>query len=490
MFMQRNHIISTLLLTIAFFAVTKGNSINKITDPKTTPDPAIVSHLAEKSTFTLHWYSRKAKNVMVVARMDQVCNTLPKMDDSYLSNSVYGKGSLSGGGFVVYKGEGTSATISGLKPGKKYYFHVYEIDAEGRYTSDRSILEQPENETENAMKAVAVVTCACPPIAGVTCSVTGTTNTGTSVASAAACPHVGYCNGPGTNNPWSSAAGTGVVQYLFSSPVSAATLRANSVNTNDYATVSASGGSGGALSISGVVCMGVSGLVIGPLTVASSYGGVSWTVNSTGSYTMVTCTNTGAQSGWVATCPTAITPVVLPIELVSLKAVCESGYVDLRWQTSSETNNSYFAIQRSFDTENWETIGQIAGAGNSSALLNYNYSDRTLYKSSAYYRLKQVDLDNKYKSTEMVSVQNCKKAGGDINVTIYPNPSSGEVTVKSELEGVTLEIYDVFGRLSGSQILTEGENKVNISELPNGTYFFRSGNEISPAGFTKVIVSN
>jgi hypothetical protein len=484
----KHHIVN-LLVTIIIMAGWKGFSQGHDTKSLKSPAPAIQTYTAGTSTLTLHWFARQSKNVMIVARVDQLCTSFPQMDDSYLADAVYGKGSASGGGFVVYKGEGTSATVSGLKAGKIYYFHFYEIDAEGRYSSDNSMLEQEEIHEEESKTAV-VVTCVCPPIAGVTCSVTGTTNTGTSVASAAACPHVGYCNGPGTNNPWSSAAGTGVIQYMFSSPVSAATLRANSVNTNDYATVSASGGSGGALSITGVVCMGVSGLVIGPLTVASSYGGVSWTVNSTGSYTMVNCLNTGAQSGWVAACPTAITPVVLPIELVGLKAVCEQNKVILGWQTNSEWNNSYFEIQRSFDTENWEVLTRVAGAGNSSIIRNYSYTDNTMFRSAAYYRLKQVDTDSQFKLTEMVGVRNCKNAGEIADVNVYPNPATKEIVVKTAQQSVTLDIYTIFGEKVGSYQLAEGENKIDISGFSNGTYFFRSGSETTSAGFTKVIVNN
>lgn len=480
--------LSSFLIIAACLAGLRMYSLDSIRLKKN--DPAVISYMADKNSHQLMWFPRAGKSILVIARSGDQCYAVPQMDDVYTADNTYGKGSVIGGGFVVYKGDGASVTVNGLEPGTRYYFHVYELDAEGRYTSDKSIFEPPlqDMDQKQSPNSPLAVSCVCPPVAGVTCTVSGTTNTGTSVASAAGCPHVGYCDGPGSNNPWTGLTSTGVIQYMFSSPVSAATLRANSVNVNDYATISSSGGSGGSLSISGVVCMSFSGLVIGPLTVASSYGGVSWTVNSTGSYTMVTATNTGAQSGWVAACPTAITPVTLPIELVSLKAECVSGEVKIAWQTSSEKNNSYFSVQRSFDAENWEVIGHVVGAGNSTALNKYSFTDNALFNPVTYYRLKQVDLDGKFKLTEMVSASKCM--GEDIGINVYPNPARNEVVIKAGKEGMKLEIYNVFGELCGAMELIQGDNKLNISGLSNGTYFFRSLGADSSVNFTKVLINN
>lgn len=449
---------------------------------------AVLCIEAASSHATLNWYPEKNKSILIIASENTNIRT-PDIHSSYIANSHYGKGTFINNGFVVYYGNASSINISGLKKGKKYYFTFYEISAEGFITSNAAVLN-PKNQTNILEKPIpqtpnAVVTCVCPAIAGITCTLTGTTNTGSSVASAAGCPHVGYCDGPGTNNSWSSAAGTGTLQYRFSAPVSAATLRANSVNTNDYATVSASGGSGGALSITGVVCMGVAGLVIGPLTVASSYGGVSWTVNSTGSYTNVTLLNTGAQSGWVSACPTAITAAPLPIELVSLKGDCVGKNIVLNWQTASEKNNSYFTIERSFNTEDWEEIGRVAGAGNSNQLMKYEFADLNTIKGNAYYRLRQTDLDGRFKLSELIAVESCK---GVVDVMVYPNPAKDIVNVKCA-SPLNLEIYNILGEKLSEEKLVAGQNKIDISTLAIGAYFFKLSDSDSTLQFSKVVVS-
>lgn len=451
---------------------------------------AVVCIEAKSGFATLNWFPEKNKSVLILASENNNVVVSETLSD-YSANSHYGKGPSLNGAFVIYTGNESSVTVSGLKKGKKYYFTFYEISAEGFLKSNSALLH-PNPSTNILEKPIpqnpnAVVTCVCPAIAGITCTLTGTTNSGPSVSSAAACPHVGYCDA-GTNNSWSSAAGTGTLQYMFSAPVSAATLRANSVNDNDKASISATGGSGGTLSVTGVVCMTVAGLVIGPLTnftTGNDYGGVSWTVNSTGSYTNVILLNTGAQSGWVSACPTAITAAPLPIELVSLNGMCAGKNIHLKWQTASEKNNSYFTIERSFNTEDWEEIGKVPGAGNSNQLMKYEFTDVNTIKGNVYYRLKQTDVDGRFKLSELIAVESCK---GVVDVMVYPNPAKDIVNVKCA-SAITLEIYNMLGEKLSEEKLTAGTNQIDISVFSNGTYFFKLSNTDATLQFSKVVIS-
>lgn len=64
--------------------------------------------------------------VMVVARLASAPTGSPSGDGSlYTANPTYGFGTAFGGGFVVYKGSGTSATVGGLTNGSTYHFSVW-----------------------------------------------------------------------------------------------------------------------------------------------------------------------------------------------------------------------------------------------------------------------------------------------------------------------------------------------------------------------------
>lgn len=57
---------------------------------------------------------------------------------------------------------------------------------------------------------------------------------------------------------------------------------------------------------------------------------------------------------------------------------------------------------------------------------------------------------------------------------VYPNPTSGVVTVETASEGASsVEVYDIYGKMVLSQQITDGNATVNLSNCADGTYFFR-----------------
>jgi hypothetical protein len=75
------------------------------------------------------------------------------------------------------------------------------------------------------------------------------------------------------------------------------------------------------------------------------------------------------------------------------------------------------------------------------------------------------------------------------SVLLYPNPSTGIVTVSSpnaELNNV--KEYDEFGKLVVEQQLDQQENKVDLSRFANGTYLFRILNKTGQETLRKLVV--
>lgn len=454
-----------------------------------SPATNTLSIKASDTYLTLNWQPLIGKRVLIIASTTSENITLQKETD-YSADTKFGSGQHINSGFVVYNGSGTSAKITGLTAGVNYYFSIYESDASDDFvvkpsqTLINNSITYTEKANPNPLTPLTVYTVVCPAVAGITTSLTGTTNSGTSIASAAGCPHVGYAD-PGAMNPWTSAAGTGTIQWRFSAPVKAATLRMNSVNTNDYGTISASGGAGGAISLSGLVCMGFAGLVVGPLTVAG-YGGVYFIPTSTGSYTNITLLNTGAQSGFVGACPTAITTAPLPIELISFTGSCDKSVVILNWKTITEHNNDYFTIERSANGVDWQVAGEIKGAGNSYKINSYEYIDKAARKGFIYYRLKQTDIDKEFKYAPMITVEDCGMP--EANVSVFPNPTNNEVNISTSDESAIAEFYTMLGEKSFEQALSRGTTKINITNLPSGVYYIRVSRQDSSTRSFKLVI--
>ncbi|KAA9038608.1 T9SS type A sorting domain-containing protein [Ginsengibacter hankyongi] len=64
-----------------------------------------------------------------------------------------------------------------------------------------------------------------------------------------------------------------------------------------------------------------------------------------------------------------------------------------------------------------------------------------------------------------------------INVSIYPNPFSNQITIKAkteaEINGKTVKLYDVTGKLFLTQTINAQTTSINVTSLPSGMYFLK-----------------
>lgn len=72
--------------------------------------------------------------------------------------------------------------------------------------------------------------------------------------------------------------------------------------------------------------------------------------------------------------------------------------------TASESNNQYFVIESSIDTENWNEVGVLSAAVNSSSTMSYSIINTNPFSGISYYRLKQVDFNNEFEYLGIRSV--------------------------------------------------------------------------------------
>lgn len=126
---------------------------------------------------------------------------------------------------------------------------------------------------------------------------------------------------------------------------------------------------------------------------------------------------------------------LLPIDLILFRAQ-QLGHGNLiEWRTKSELNNSHYTIETSDDGKNWEYEAEIAGAGNSSSELSYQYTDYTVDSEITYYRLWQTDFDGKRKKLGTISVQ----SKGDKEIERIINLMGHEVD--EDYNGLKVYIY-------------------------------------------------
>ncbi len=179
------------------------------------------------------------------------------------------------------------------------------------------------------------------------------------------------------------------------------------------------------------------------------------------------------------------TPVPLPVEWLDFTAKYFSGQVLLNWTTAEEMNNDYFTVERSSDGLIFTPILEVDGAGNSTAIKQYESADPQPLNGVSYYRLKQTDYDGKFKYSRIQTV----KSNFEIaDVQVIPNPVEEIGIVSFDVKNggnYIVEVMDIAGRwIKEDQVAaTEGRNNVrfNMSDLPEGLYFVRVRNQFVQA---------
>ena len=206
--------------------------------------------------------------------------------------------------------------------------------------------------------------------------------------------------------------------------------------------------------------------VIGPMP--------GWTLAGTcGTSTATQVNRTGLSGFSVFGIAQSLTP--LPIELTNFNGE-EIGEDNLlTWNTESEYNNDYFTLERSRNGIDFEILGIINGAQNSTTLLKYEMFDYDPFPGITYYRLKQTDYNGEYSYSQTIVLR--REIDLAIISELFPNPATQSVNfdIQSPRTGsVAIEVYDNSGRLIMTQEYTvhKGSNSYNIdiNDLAKGVY--------------------
>lgn len=178
--------------------------------------------------------------------------------------------------------------------------------------------------------------------------------------------------------------------------------------------------------------------------------------------------NSGFSGFGISSAP-AIGP--LPVNLISFtgKNVAEGN--QLNWNTSSETNNESFIIERSDNAKDFKSIGQVRGNGTTSEKNNYSYLDSQFEPGLNYYRLKQLDFNGKYGYSNTIVIE----TKSNIKYIVSPNPVSNQlnIDVPAAIDGIIeLKILTV----NGTEIINKkvkvkyGKIVENLTNFASGSY--------------------
>lgn len=170
----------------------------------------------------------------------------------------------------------------------------------------------------------------------------------------------------------------------------------------------------------------------------------------------------------------------LPVTWLSYSAEEVSNGNLISWSTSMEVDNMVFIILRSTDEgENFEEIGEAAGAGNSSETQHYSFLDKLApFSKTVLYQIKQVDMNHGYRYSPVFTLQKEE----NVHIGIFPNPyTEGDLNFQlpksmSDYPSV-INVVDQSGKILMSEQGKFGPTTINtghqLKELGPGLYIIR-----------------
>lgn len=162
---------------------------------------------------------------------------------------------------------------------------------------------------------------------------------------------------------------------------------------------------------------------------------------------------------------------ILPITLNTFFGKATENGALLNWTTASEQNNQKFEIYSSTDGKTFGKLGEVAGAGNSTAKQTYSFLDKSPVKGNNYYKLKQVDFNGN--SEEFIIAVNYD-LGTVQTMIVYPNPAKDIITVSfaPDQSSRKLKVISIEGKVVLQSTIAFNATKVslNVTDLKSGQY--------------------
>jgi hypothetical protein len=181
----------------------------------------------------------------------------------------------------------------------------------------------------------------------------------------------------------------------------------------------------------------------------------------------------------------------LAVQLVSYSAIEKSnGAIALNWKIASEQNNDHYLVERSTDGIIFHALNIVPAqyGGNSSILLDYNYTDNDPATGDNFYRLTQVDRDG---ITKQLGTLKVRIGISSSKWMIYPNPVAKDFTItlpNGQPGKKLISIFDATGKLMYSKQVMSNGGKLDVQldkVLVSGMYTVQVGNLGSKLVFFK-----
>ena len=218
--------------------------------------------------------------------------------------------------------------------------------------------------------------------------------------------------------------------------------------------------------------------------------GTTRTVNVTPPNSTVTNYTVRDAFGCVTDQFAVTTSATLPVSLLTYDVTLADKKANVSWSTATEINNKYFTIERSADGRNFNAIGTVNGAGNSTSVQAYSFIDAFPFLGTSYYRLAQTNFDDHKEYMGIKRIENASIKSFEVKIVSAYN-NTLVLLINSAVPGVyQLQVYDMTGRKWKNELFSISSGSVRKEiNLNKGIYIWEIKNEKDESVLQKVIVN-
>jgi len=206
-------------------------------------------------------------------------------------------------------------------------------------------------------------------------------------------------------------------------------------------------------------------LTIDPITTADLG---TYTVSVTS--TLGGCTNTSTKKMSLADC------IALPVTLLNFTGTQTDGAIQLRWQTTDETNTGYYIVEKNADGEesgdgaHFIPLQRVDATG--LAMNIYSVIDKHPPQNIAYYRLQIASKDERISYSKTISFNNGRTQKPDVYPRIITGNAPVIVTYPQNTQPAFVQVLSIDGKLWQTKQITPGSSQttLDVTSLARGSY--------------------
>ncbi len=167
---------------------------------------------------------------------------------------------------------------------------------------------------------------------------------------------------------------------------------------------------------------------------------------------------TGGLNNQQYFCPSTV--VVLPAEMTSFISMCNGQEEIIQWVTESEHRLDHYELEYTFNGQLFYPLATVQAVGNTTERTDYSFTVKNSSVDQRYYRIKSVDQDGSFSSSDLIAAQKCSSTGM-MNTYIFEN---GLLVLNTSGEKLHCSLISLTGQELCEKTI-EGSTNLVVSDL-------------------------